>query len=334
MKSTSVFGLRNPLDKRTLFWAFVLFPAVPLLQYAYPALLGWMLPVGLYLGFCAGALTHNQNHCPTFESKGLNTFYQAWLSIFYGYPTYGWIPSHNQNHHKFVNRPGDASITWRYSKKHNWTVAWTYFFVSSFFQGECLKEYRDKAKEKNPRLYRNIIMQHFFVIGGHGSMLALAVWLHGWKLGSLVYGVAFLVPSLFALWGMFFINYVQHVHCDPWSRYNHSRNFVGKLSNWLVFNNGLHTAHHEQAGLHWSRLPELHATLEAHIHPDLKPKSILAFCFKTYVLGLFSDQFRTHQIGRPAWDVPGGKLDLTIGSVETTEEGVNDSIAREVPSGA
>ena len=72
------------------------------------------------------------------------------------------------------------------------------------------------------------------------------------------------IPALFAKWSMIFINYIQHVHADPWSEHNHSRNFVGKLGNWLVFNNGLHTAHHESAGLHWSKLPEAHAKI-AHL---------------------------------------------------------------------
>jgi fatty acid desaturase len=323
-----MLGLRVKADTRTLLYAFVLFPAVPAVQYANPALVGWLLPLGLYCGFCAGVLTHNQNHSPTFVNKRLSAYFAAWLSIFYGYPTFGWIPTHNQNHHKFVNRPGDASITWRYSKKHNWTVAWTYFFVSSFFQSKSMVEYINKARASNPPLFHNIVMQYVFVIGGHSGMAALAIALHGWGLGALVYGVGFLLPALFSLWAMFFINYIQHVHCDPWSKYDHSRNFVGRLSNWLTFNAGLHAAHHEQAGLHWSKLWELHNRLAPHIHPDLKQHSLLGFCFKTYVLGMFSDRFRTHQIGRPAWSPPGdGPVDLTIGSVESTEAGINASMA-------
>ena len=319
-------GLRERADYRTLFYVFVLFPGVPLLQYWQPNLVGWLLPIGLYLGFCAGVLTHNQNHCPTFKNKTANAFYAAWLSVFYGYPTFGWIPTHNQNHHKYVNRPGDASITWRYSKQHNWTVAWTYFFVSSHFQGECIRDYLSKVRKQKPDQFRNIILQYVTVGGAHLAMLALAIVLHGW-FGLAVYGVAMLIPSLFSLWSMFFINYIQHVHCDPWSRYNHSRNFVGKFANWLVFNNGLHAAHHEQAGLHWSKLWQVHDRLAPNIHPDLKQPSIFGFCFKSYVMGMFWDRYRTHQIGRAAWDTPDGAVNLSIPGVESTEAGVNSSMA-------
>jgi beta-carotene hydroxylase len=286
-----------------------------------------MLPVSLYFGFLAGVLTHNQNHCPTFQSRRMNHFYQAWLSVFYGYPTFGWIPSHNQNHHRFVNRAGDASITWRYSKKHNWTIAWTYFFVSSYFQSQCLNEYIRKVRAQNPELFRSILLQYAFVLVGHGGMFALALAMYGVKSGLIVYGVAFALPSAFSLWSMFFINYIQHVDCDPWSTHNHSRNFVGRLGNWMVFNNGLHAAHHKVAGLHWSKLPQLHAELAPHIHPDLNQSSILGFCFRTYVLGMFSDRYRTHQVGRAAWDAPARASGLATESVDATGIGENASMA-------
>ena len=54
-----------------------------------------------------------------------NQIFGNWISIFYGYPTFAWIPTHNLNHHKYVNRAGDATITWRYTNRHNLLVALT-----------------------------------------------------------------------------------------------------------------------------------------------------------------------------------------------------------------
>ena len=87
--------------------------------------------------------------------------------------------------------------------------------------------------------------------------------------GRGVWFFGFGVSAIFANWSMIFINYIQHVHADPWSEHNHSRNFVRKLGNWFVFNNGYHTAHHESAGLHWSKLPEAHAKIAHLIDPEL-----------------------------------------------------------------
>ena len=319
---------RFAADYRTLFWALVLFPATALIQYVYPQLIGWMIPVGLYMGFCSGVFSHNHNHCPTMKTKRANAIYAAWLSFFYGYPTFGWIPTHNLNHHKLVNKAGDATITWRYSKKNNWTVAWTYFFVSSYWQGIPLREFIRKAKAGNPSLYRQIVIQYSTVACGHIAMLALAIFLHGPGRGFLVYFCAFAVPSLFALWSMMFINYIQHVHCDPWSKRNHSRNFVGKLGNFMVFNNGFHTVHHDNAGSHWSKAPALHAKIAAEIDPALCQESIFWFCIKSYFLGIFSERFRTRQVGRAPYDPPDGRaLNIDVEEVHAVDAGVNASIA-------
>jgi fatty acid desaturase len=320
--------LRHKSDWRTMLWAFVCFPAMGFAPYIEPRLIPWILPLSLYFGFCAGVFSHNQNHCPTFKSRGLNAFYAAWLSVFYGFPTFAWIPTHNLNHHKYVNKAGDATITWRYSKKNTWLVASTYYFVSAYWQAEPVREYIAKARAGNRRLYRQIQLQYLTVFGGHALLLALAIALRGPGVGILVYAFGFLIPALFAAWSMIFINYIQHVHTDPWSEHNHSRNFTSLLGNWLVFNNGYHAAHHESAGLHWSKLPEAHAKIAAFIHPELNQKSIFGFCLRAYLLGAFSDRFRTHQVGRAPYDPPdGSEINLDTAAVAAVEAGVNASMA-------
>lgn len=293
--------LRFAADRRTLVWAFVFFPAVEIAQYVWPGVIGWFLPLSLYVGFCAGVFAHNQNHCPTFEGRQANHLFATWISVFYGYPTFAWIPTHNVSHHKYVNRPGDAQITWRYSKKNTWLVASSYFFVSSYWQGPEIREFVASAKSSRPGTYRQIVAQRAAVVGAQVCFLALAIAWHGWKVGSLVYASSFGATAAMGLWGMMFINFIQHVHCDPWSAHDHSRNFVGKLGNFFVFNNGLHAAHHENPGAHWSTLPELHAAIANEIHPDLCQASIFGYCLKTYLLGMYGARFRTKQIGRAAY---------------------------------
>src|SRR5579863_4900091 len=188
--------LRHRSDWRTLLWAFVLFPAVGFAPYVEPRLIPWLLPVTLYFGFCAGVFTHNQNHCPMFKSRRANTFYAAYLSVFYGFPTFAWIPTHNQNHHKYVNKAGDATITWRYSKRNTWLVASTYYFASYSWQGKVLSEYVEKAKATNRPLYHQIVMQQVTVFGGQALLLALGVAIYGWR-GLLVWGFGFGIPAFF-----------------------------------------------------------------------------------------------------------------------------------------
>ncbi len=296
--------LRYRADWRTLLWAFALMPIACLASYAMPRLAFCFLPINLYVGFCAGVFAHNHNHCPTFTRRSLNTFFSAWISVFYGYPTFAWIPTHNMGHHKYVNRPGDSQITWRCSKKNNALVAATYFFVSSYWQAPQIREFVARAKQGNRPLHRQVLAQRLTVAGGHATLFALAVLAHDWERGAVVYLCSFGAAAATGLWGLTFINFIQHVHCDPWSEYDHSRNFVSKVGNFLVFNNGFHTAHHMSPGIHWSALPAAHAEIEHLVHPDLKQQSIFGFCWRSYVLGAIHERFRTRQIGRAAYDVP------------------------------
>src|SRR5260370_6166909 len=220
---SELLGLRYRADVRTLVWAFLLFPATAFAPYLEPRLVPWLLPWSLYLGFCAGVFSHNHNHCPVFKSRALNSLFSAWLSVFYGFPTFAWIPTHNLNHHKYVNKEGDATITWRYSNKINWLVASTYYFVSAYWQKPLIGDYVRKTRELNPRHYRQIIAQYVTVVGAHAVLLAAALLVRGPRLGAMVYAFGLVVPALFAAWSMIFINYIQHVHSDPCSTHDHPR---------------------------------------------------------------------------------------------------------------
>jgi beta-carotene hydroxylase len=325
---------RYSADYRSILWALAM-PVVAFAQYARPDLWPFLLPVGMYLALAAGVMAHNHNHCPTFKSRRMNSVWAGWLSLFYGYPTFAWIPTHNLNHHKFVNRAGDATITWRHTNKHNALVAITYFFVSAYWQSGPIKQFIAKAKLKNPSLYRTIIGQYVVWAGFHVSMFAAAIGLSyvraqaagdpSWGAiighGAFLFTVAFAVPAFFALWTIMFFNYAQHVHTDPWSEHDHSRSFTGPLLNFLLFNNGLHAVHHENAGLHWSLAKAAHAKVADKINPELLQPSLWPWIVKTYFLAPLIPSMGTHQIGRAPYDDP----KVTEGEVETAEVYATDA---------
>jgi fatty acid desaturase len=317
--------LRYAADYRTLLWMFVLMPGLVAFQYARPEFLPYLCWMSFYFAISASTVAHNHLHSPTFKNKKLNELFAYWIAIFYGFPTFAWIPTHNLNHHKFVNKAGDATITWRFTNKHNYLVASTYFFVSSYYQSGPIKEFLARVKEKNPSQYRKYIGQYFVTYGAQLAMLGVAVSLHGPKTGLLVWALTMGLPAFVALWTVMTFNYDQHVHTDPWSKYNHSRSFVGKTLNFLLFNNGYHSAHHEKAGLHWSQLPALHAELAPHITPELNQRSLWWYWFKQYVLAAFFPSLGTKQIGRAPFETEESQRveDLTTAEVGFGEAGTN-----------
>jgi beta-carotene hydroxylase len=319
----AMIALRCSADWRTLLWVAAM-PIVAGAQYLRPELLPFLAPLSCYLALTAGVIAHNHNHCPTFRNRRMNIIFGNVLSSFYGYPTFAWIPTHNLNHHKFVNRAGDATITWRHTNAHNWLVASTYFFVSSYWQSEPIKDFIRKAKANNRRLYHQILREYVLWVGVAVGTLALAIALHGLRRGLLVWAFATLIPAVFALWTIMLFNYIQHVHTDPWSEHNHSRSFTSPTLNFLLFNNGFHAAHHENPGSHWSLLGGLHAQIAGQIDPSLQQRSMWLFFLRTYVLALFNPRFGTRQVGRAPFDPPDGRpVDLRTADVLLGEVGTN-----------
>ena len=101
-----------------------------------------------------------------------------------------------------------------------------------------------------------------------------------WKLFLLFVFIPHTVGKL----GIVNISILQHDGCDEDSKYNGSRNFVGSIFNYFVYNNGYHTIHHFNPGLHWSKLPEAHDKIvKPHIHQNLDVDSILPYFFKTFI---------------------------------------------------
>jgi fatty acid desaturase len=265
----------------------LLLPLAPLLAIANPRLAPWLVPVALYASYCSGVLAHNQNHCPTFKGRRLNTAYSAWLSVFYGFPLFAWVPTHNQNHHRYLNGEGDVTRTTRRASADGVWAMLTYPLYSSGWQRPLLLNYVKESWSGHPARVRRIVLESVALVVGQGSLLAAACALHGARTGLLVYVLTAGLPAALATYFMMATNYLQHVGCDPKSPDDHSRNFVSPFWNWFVFENGLHTVHHEHPGVHWSRYRQLHEARAGRISAELNQSSIFGYVFATYVLKPF-----------------------------------------------
>jgi len=241
----------------------------------------------LFMAVTVSVIAHCIMHKPMFKAKPLNRMMEYWVTLFYGTPVFGWIPTHNRNHHHWNNREPDYTKTYRASEANNVFTLIFYPFISNYYQSIANKEFLQDRYRKNKREFWYYISQIVLVVGWFATFCYL-----NWVAAIFL----IVIPHQFSLYTVVFFNYIQHVHADEESEYNHSRNWISThfLSlNWLLFNNGFHTIHHINANIHWSELPEAHAKIADKIDDSLIEKSFWGYLFRVYILGAFSSKYRT-----------------------------------------
>jgi beta-carotene hydroxylase len=274
--------LRFKADIKTIIY-MIITTSLLILQWTVIGVHPVTYTVYLFLSVSVAVITHNHNHLTIWKNKFMNVMTDFWLTAFYGFPVFAWIPTHNKNHHKLNNRIGDYTITYRFSEKNNLVTLLTYPSISGYYQQKAIRNYLKDMWANNKSRFLLSVSQ-YFILGGWIA----AAFLLDWRKAILFV----IIPQQVALFSVLIFNYVQHVHANEESQYNHSRNFTGFL-NYMLFNNGYHTIHHEIAGLHWSVLPEEHKKIEHLIDDSLKERSFWWYIFRNYFLGLFNKKFKT-----------------------------------------
>lgn len=283
--------LKYKADIKTLIF-LSLTTAILFIQWNYG--FHWLLVVqllvyilALYFEITVAVIAHNHNHVPMWKSKVLNHITDYWITLFYGFPAFAWTPTHNKNHHKFNNRQGDYTITYRISESNTVFTLLSYPSISSYFQQHPIAIHLRG-------LWANNRKKFFIAVGQYVALVLfiLIALLIDWKKAILY----IIIPQQFSLFSVMVFNYVQHVHADEESKFNHSRNFVSRSTNFLLFNNGYHTAHHHRASIHWSELPAAHAKLEPFIDPSLNEEGFWSYIIRSYVIAPFFPRLRRHSM--------------------------------------
>jgi beta-carotene hydroxylase len=277
--------LKNNADVKSLIYIFIT-TALFITQWMWLGVNPFMYTWYLFMAVTVAVMTHNHNHLPIWRSKTLNLFTDWWLTVFYGFPIFAWIPTHNKNHHRFNNSEGDDSITYRVSEKNNFLTLISYPTVSGYYQQKAIFGYLKDLKANNKEKFWICISQYVVLV-----LWIAAALLIDWEKALLFV----IIPQQVSLFSVLIFNYVQHVHANEESEWNHSRNYTGFL-NFLLFNNGYHTIHHHRAGLHWNKVPEAHKEIEKNIDPILLERSFWWYIIRSYFLSIFIPKFRTNSM--------------------------------------
>ncbi len=83
----------------------------------------------------------------------------------------------------------------------------------------------------------------------------------------------FVLPMIISLLFTAWVTYDHHAGLDTQDAFEASFNIMSPSFNRLTGNLGYHTAHHQRQGVHWSRLPELHAQIADKIPAHLYRKT-------------------------------------------------------------
>lgn len=278
--------LKKTADLRTLLWMIM---GTGLFFFLWNAeSFNWVLyVVYLYFAIVFSVFAHNHNHVPTWKNKYLNQLHSCWITIFYGFPIFGWIPTHNKNHHRHNNKEPDYTKTYMVSEKNNlWTISIYPTLSAMAQQNAIIKHYFDTYR-KNKEKFFFYNLQIVSLV----AWVATAFFLDWQK--ALIYVI---IPQQVSINIVLVFNYIQHVHADEESDYNHSRNVVGWPLNFLLFNNGFHTIHHLKPSLHWSETPAAHKEIEHLIEPHLNEKYLFWYLLRVYILGMFIPSMRTNSM--------------------------------------
>jgi fatty acid desaturase len=157
------------------------------------------------------------------------------LTCTYGHPVTGFISSHNMSHHRYTQSRKDVFRTTKVQYRWNFL---NYILFYSDIAPQILKndlKYLNAQRKLGRPIFWQFIREFIVLLAYQGVLLYL-----NWKLFLLFV----FIPHTCAKLGIVNISILQHDGCDENSKYNGSRNFVGSIFNFFLYNNGYHTIHH------------------------------------------------------------------------------------------
>ena len=294
-------ALRFPRLRHARDWQSVVYAlALPLLAWwQWSHGFHWLLyGLTLFLTLGIGVIHHNHTHVRMWRGRRANRFTDYGLTLLQGHPTFVFWPAHVANHHRFRHGPRDIARTYRPEFGGDSNHLWGYLVHpvhAALVLYPLFLRWLGRLRQHAPGAFRYCMGQYALWLGSWAFLLAL-----DWQ-KALVFVI---VPQLHGLHWLLATNYLQHAHADgrpltraqrmtPGTPLNYARNFEGWV-NPLLFNIGLHTAHHEHPQAHWSQLTRLHADhYRQRVDPALNEGGLLPYMGRVFVLGLFSPAART-----------------------------------------
>jgi fatty acid desaturase len=209
-------------------------------------LLGYWLLMVVPKGILC-AWNHHHQHVPTFRSAGLNRLLELSYALHTGMGTHAWLLHHVLGHHQnFLDQSRDES---RWKGTDGRRLGMLRYMLEVAFTAYPRAYQVGRAHPKHQRT---------FLIFSGLTLLVVSTLLWLKPLAGLV---LFLLPMITSLLYTAWVTYDHHAGLDTADEFHASYNIMNRWYNRLTGNLGYHTAHHHRQGVHWSRLPALHARI-------------------------------------------------------------------------
>ena len=207
------------------------------------------------LGMFVAPINHHHQHVNTFRARWANRVYELALSLQAGIAPYGWVLHHNLGHHAhYLSQPPHEN-----PDESRWTRPdGTQMGRLEYSIDLLLHHQLDiiRVGLQRPRVFRSFLWMQLPLLG----LIAIGLWFR-----PLETTLVFLLPGFLTLFHTIWATYEHHAGCPNTGHFDASRNREHWFYNALTGNLGFHTAHHLRPGLHWSRLPALHAEIRDQI---------------------------------------------------------------------
>lgn len=215
-------------------WAVAIWTALGLLPKAY-----------------ISAWNHHHQHVATFRHPLPNRLLEVIFALQTGVVGYTWVLHHVLGHHlNYLDQTKDESRWKRVDGSTMGALEYTLVVAATAY----------------PRAY-DVGRRHPKVLARFLGMVALTAAVLGLLLWARPAAalLLFVLPMTTSLLAVSWATYSHHAGIDAESHFEASNNTVHRLYNILTGNLGYHTAHHYRQGVHWSKLPELHAKIAGQI---------------------------------------------------------------------
>lgn len=229
---------------------FVLYFTVSNLTVLFAYYLVMIVPKGVVC-----AWNHHHQHIFTFRHVVLNRGLEFAYALHTGVTTYLWRLHHSFGHHiNFLDQEKDES---RWKRKDGSQMG-----VLEYTLNVALTAYPRGyvVGKKYPKQLKQFLIYTVITF----MLVGVFVWYK-----PVVGIMLFVLPMITSLLYTAYATYDHHSGLDTQNEFEASYNKLSPMYNFFTGNLGYHTAHHYKQGIHWSKLPALHATIKDKIPAHL-----------------------------------------------------------------